>query len=124
MCSQRLSRVLMVARTVRDIWEERVDDASEPSWCVKRGWGPFLLAIDEPALHHAEAHGLSALLSTVAGAPADLSSLAHEITTATALPRLVGATALAGEALLRVRLRKRAQLSGLLAAVSSADRPA
>ena len=44
-CAGRLSRVLGGALPVRDILEQRVDEAAVPAWCAKRGWAPFLLAL-------------------------------------------------------------------------------
>lgn len=117
-CSERLERVLAVARPVTDILEQRVDVAAVPAWCSRRGWTPFLLALDDASLRRGEAHGLAELLPDLPGAPTDLLALAHDVTAATTLPMLSGATALSTESLRSVRLRKRAQLSGLLAAVT------
>jgi SAM-dependent methyltransferase len=118
-CSHRLSRVLGVALPVRDILEQRVDEAAVPDWCAKRGWAPFLLALDETTVRAGEARGLAELLPTLSDVPYDLLELAREVTTATELPRLHGSTPLAAEALRSVRFRKRAQLSGLLSAVAN-----
>jgi SAM-dependent methyltransferase len=118
-CTERLQRVLGVALPVRDILEQRVDDAVVPAWCSARGWAPFLLSLDDRALREAEAHGLAALLPRLHDAPKDLLALAREVTAVTALPMLAGAFRLEPESLRSVRLRKRAQLSGLLSAVAS-----
>ena len=118
-CSRRLSRVLGVALPVRDILEQRVDEAAVPDWCAKRGWAPFLLALDEATVRSCEARGLAELLPTLPGAPPDLLELARELSAAIELPRLLGATPLTTEALRSVRFRKRAQLSGLLSAVAN-----
>lgn len=118
-CSQQLARVLSVALPVRDILEQRVDEAVVPDWCAKRGWAPFLLALDEASVRSCEARGLAELLPSLPGAPPDLLELAGELSAAIELPRLQGATALTTEALRSVRFRKRAQLSGLLSAVAS-----
>jgi len=118
-CSRRLSRVLGVALPVRDILEQRVDEAAVPDWCATRGWAPFLLALDDATVRAGEARGLAELLPTLADVPRDLLQLAKEVAAATELPRLYGSTPLATEALRSVRFRKRAQLSGLLSAVAS-----
>ncbi len=118
-CSGRLSRVLAVALPVRDILEQRVDEAVVPDWCTKRGWAAYLLALDDATLRTGEARGLAELLPSLAEAPADLAELAREVTAATELPMLSGATALSTESLRSVRFRKRAQLSGLLSAVTN-----
>ncbi len=118
-CSRRLSRVLAVALPVRDILEQRVDEAVLPDWCAKRGWAPFLLALDDATLRAGEARGLAELLPSLAGAPSDLLELADEVTAAAELPMLSGATPLSAESLRSVRFRKRAQLSGLLSAVAN-----
>ena len=118
-CSRRLSRVLGVALPVRDIWEQRVDEAVVPHWCARRGWAPFLLALDEATVRAGEAHGLAELLPTLTDVPPELRELAREVTAATELPRLHGSTLLGTEALRSVRFRKRAQLSGLLSAVAN-----
>jgi SAM-dependent methyltransferase len=118
-CSRRLSRVLGVAVPVQDILEQRVDEAVVPAWCVRRGWAPFLLALDEATVRAGEARGLAELLPTLADAPPDLCELAREVTAATELPQLYGSMPLGSEALRSVRFRKRAQLSGLLSAVAN-----
>jgi len=117
-CAERLQRVLAVALPVRDIWEQRVDEAVVPRWCEARGWAPFLLSLDEATLREGEAHGLAALLPKLHAAPHDLQALAEAVTAVTALPLLAGAVRLEPESLRSVRLRKRAQLSGLLSAVA------
>lgn len=114
----RLSRVLSVALPVRDILEQRVDEAVVPAWCDERGWAAFLLQLDEATVRAAEANGLAELLPNLSGAPRDLLELSREVTAAIELPRLYGATELSTEALRSVRFRKRAQLSGLLSAVA------
>ncbi|HYQ14425.1 MAG TPA: methyltransferase, partial [Polyangiaceae bacterium] len=117
-CSERLRRVLAVALPVQDILERRVEDAQVPPWCEQRGWTPFLRSLSDAQLREAEAHGLAQLLPTFPEAPPDLRELGREITDVTALAPIEGHTALGAEALRSVRLRKRAQLSGLLAAVA------
>jgi SAM-dependent methyltransferase len=117
-CSHRLSRALGVALPVRDILEQRVDEPVVPDWCARRGWAPFLLALDESAVRSCEARGLAELLPSLPGAPPDLLELARELSAAIQLPRLLGTTPLGTEALRSVRFRKRAQLSGLLSAVA------
>src|SRR3954469_11104154 len=118
-CSERLERVLAVALPVKDILEQRVDTAAIPAWCSQRDWTKFLLSLDEAQLRRGEAHGLADLLRDFPGAPADLLALARDVSDATQLPMLSGATALSTESLRSVRFRKRAQLSGLLSAVAS-----
>lgn len=118
-CSARLSRVLGVALPVRDILEQRVDEAVVPDWCAKRGWAPFLLDLDEATVRNCEARGLAEVLPSLPGAPSDLLELARELSAAIELPRLQGATPLTTEALRSVRFRKSAQLSGLLSAVAN-----
>lgn len=117
-CSQRLVRVLEVALPVRDILEQRVDTACAPEWCEARGWSSFLLSLDDDALRSAEAYGLAACLPDLAGAPRDLRELAREIMAATQLPMLARSMSLDQAALRSVGLRKRGQLSALLAAVA------
>jgi SAM-dependent methyltransferase len=117
-CSEHLSRVLAVTQPVQDILEQRVDDARVPAWCESRGWTSFLLDLSDPQLRACEAHGLAETLPRLENSPSDLLELGRAVTSVTALPRVRGATALGGEALRSVRLRKRAQLSGLLCAVA------
>jgi hypothetical protein len=118
-CSEQLSRVLAVALPVQDILEQRVEAAEVPAWCARRDWSAFLLALDDDTVRHCEARGLAELLPSLPGAPLDLLELAREVSSATELPRLHGATPLSTESLRSVRWRKRAQLSGLLSAVAS-----
>jgi SAM-dependent methyltransferase len=117
-CTQRLERVLALTLPLQDILEQRVDDATVPAWCDTRGWSEFLLSLSDDAVRTAEAHGLAAALPSLANAPLDLLALASEVTAVTTLPLVAGSTALDAEALRSVRLRKRAQLSSLLAAVT------
>jgi SAM-dependent methyltransferase len=114
--AEHLARVRDVALPVRDIWEQRVDDARVPRWSETRGWSRFLLQLSDEEVRAAEAHGLASTLP--GGAPEALRELARAVASVTALPRVNGSTQLNHEALRQVRLRKRAQLSGLLAAVS------
>jgi SAM-dependent methyltransferase len=115
--AEHLARVRDVALPVRDIWEQRVNDARVPPWCETRGWSPFLREMSDEQVRAAEAHGLASTLPP--GAPRSLDELARAVLDVTTLPRLHGSTRLDVEALRQVRLRKRAQLSGLLAAVSA-----
>ncbi|HVJ15244.1 MAG TPA: methyltransferase [Polyangiaceae bacterium] len=117
-CTQHLARMLAVTLPLQDILEQRVDDGVVPAWCETRGWSRFLLSLGDEAVRAAEAHGLATVLPNLAGAPLDLQALAKEVTAVTRLPRVAGSTPLDAEALRNVRLRKRAQLSSLLAAVA------
>lgn len=117
-CEERLAGVLAVTLPVVDILEQRALDARAPEWCEKRGWTAFLLELSDEQLATCEAHGLAAALPELAPAPANLVELARAVTRVCELPRLDGATPLAAEALRSVRLRKRAQLGSLLAAVA------
>jgi SAM-dependent methyltransferase len=114
--TEQLARVRDVALPVRDILEHRVDDARTPEWCDARGWSPFLLGLSDSELQAAEAHGLAQTLPE--RAPESLRKLARDVVSVTSLPSVSGSTPLDEEALRNVRLRKRAQLSGLLAAVT------
>src|SRR5260221_1649735 len=111
-CVQRLQQVLAVTLPVRDILEQRVDDALVPAWCETRGWTRFLLELEDAALQSCEAHGLAQPLPTLTAAPATLLALAREVTAPVTLPIVAGTTALSPATLRNVRLRKRAQLSG------------
>jgi SAM-dependent methyltransferase len=123
-CSSRLRDVLDVALPNADILAGRVDDAGAPAWCEARDWSTFLLRLDEASVRHAEAHGLGPVLAASADAPASLRELASDVTRVIELPRLSASSALSGEALRSVKLRKRTQLEGLLAAVSGMAREA
>jgi SAM-dependent methyltransferase len=115
--SEQLSRVRDVALPLRDILEQRVDDERVPPWCEARGWTSFLLGLSDGQLQDAEAHGLAATLPH--DAPPDLQALARDVTAACELPKVAGAAPLDQESLRSVRLRKGAQLSALLGAVSA-----
>lgn len=117
--AKQLRAVLGVALPVADVLAGRVEDAGVPTWCEQRGWTSFLLALDEPSLRRCEAQGLGPVLPDLPGAPPDLSELASAVHRVIELPLLAGTSPLVGEALRSVKLRKRAQLQGLLAAVSS-----
>ena len=111
--------MLEVTLPVRDVLQQRVDTATPPAWCLRRGWAPFLLSLDEATLRACEAQGLAALLPSLRQAPSSLVELAAECEAVTALPRLHHSLALKNEALRSVRLRKRTQLSALLGAVAT-----
>lgn len=117
--NQRLRRVLDVALPLRDMLQTRVEEPIVPVWCEARGWTEFLLAIDDATLASCESQGLAAELPRLSAAPADLRELAREIEAAVELPRLRGVQALEQASLRNVKLRKRAQLAGLLAGVSA-----
>jgi hypothetical protein len=116
--SERLRRVLGLALPLRDILEQRVEEPIAPAWCEARGWTGFLTELNDSALARCEAQGLAGELRHLPGVPVDLRELARELEAAVELPRLRGAQALAQESLRNVKLRKRAQLAGLLAGVS------
>lgn len=111
-------RVLEVVLPVRDVLEERVDTVTPPAWCLRRGWAPFLLSLDEATLRSCEARGLAALLPGLRQAPTSLVELAEACGAVTELPRLRHSRELETESLRSVRLRKRTQLSALLGAVA------
>jgi hypothetical protein len=113
-----LLRAMNVALPVRDILEERVEEPIVPAWCGVRGWHDFLLGLDDRELARCESRGLSNQLSQLPNVPQDLRDLTLAIEVAVDLPRLHGSAALAQESLRNVKLRKRAQLAGLLAGVS------
>jgi hypothetical protein len=114
---QQLTRVLEAVLPVRDVLETRVDAPIPPAWCESRDWTAFLLELPDDVVRASEAHGLAELLPSLPGAPSSLLELARAAAAATELPRLHRSTALEGEALRSVRLRKRTQLSTLLGAV-------
>lgn len=118
-CVAQLARAVAVTAPLWDILERRVDDANVPGWCESRGWSEFLLGLDEPSLRQAEAGGLGAILPTLPGAPRTLLELAREVDSAASLPLLRYAQPLDQASLRNVKLRKRAQLAGLLGAVAS-----
>ncbi|MDF3067621.1 MAG: SAM-dependent methyltransferase [Polyangiaceae bacterium] len=113
--AEHLARVRDVALPVCDVLAERVDGARTPAWCEARGWSPFLLTLTDQEVREAEAHGLATAMPE--RAPESLQSLARDVARVTSLPGVTGTTPLDDEALRNVRLRKRAQLSRLLAAV-------
>lgn len=116
--ARSLADVLRILLPVRDILDGRVDDPSPPSWCERRGWTPFLLALSDDELHRCEAEGLASRVSDLPGAPGDLVALAADITGAARLPVLDMASRAPPSAALRaVPLRKRAQLAALLGAI-------
>ncbi|HEY6078955.1 MAG TPA: methyltransferase [Polyangiaceae bacterium] len=116
--AKQLRAVLAVALPAADILSGRLEDASVPAWCAQRDWADFLLGLDASMLRRCEAHGLGQVLPELAAAPRDLRQLADEVRQVIELPLLRVVSPLAGEALRSVKLRKRAQLEGLLAAVS------
>lgn len=113
-----LDRALDVLVPVLDIVEGRVACGQLPTWCETRGFGDFLLSLDDEELGRCERTGLASVPELLARAPAPLATLAREAAAATTLPALaVDGIPLGGEALRSVRARKREQLPALLGAV-------
>lgn len=113
-----LARALAVLGPLRDILENRVDDAAPPAWCEERGWTTFLTGLDDRELERCEAEGLPACVDLLARAPASLATLALEVSEAVHLPTCrAGELTLSRSSLHAVPLRKRLQLEALLGAV-------
>lgn len=106
-------------RRVCDIVDGRIADDEPPTWCASRGWVDFLVSLTDEQLARCETVGLADVAVSLAGAPASLVELCHEIAAATRLPSLIsaaGSRALSPEALRGVPQRKRLQLEAFLAA--------
>ncbi len=115
-----LAGVLRTLRPAQDILDGRVEDVEPPDWCARRGWVPFLLALDDAALRRCEEEGLGAVVAELPGAPRDLVALAEDSAAATRLPALFVDLAAPPEPSLRgVSARKRLQLPALLGAVGA-----
>jgi len=117
-CAEHLADAVAVATPVTDIIEERASDDRVPTWCEKRGWTSFLLALSDEQLRRGEAAGLAEAVFELPGAPPDLVELARAIERVCRLAPVTAATSLGDAELRNVRLRKRGQLSSLLAAVA------
>jgi hypothetical protein len=116
-------RVQNTLAPVLDIVAERVDDASVPEWCARRGWQDFLLSLKDEELARCEAEGLAFALPRLAQAPRDLAELAHGIRYSTALESLESLESARvtqnSEDYRGVSARKRAQVASLLATLST-----
>ncbi len=117
--SLRFTQLAALLRDHRDVVVGRVDDAAVPSWCDRRGWSEFLLALSEEDLERSEAGGFGELLRGRGDAPASLLSLMEQVRTVSALPAMEATEAAPGLTTHRVKARKRAQLGGLLAVARS-----
>ncbi len=118
-------RVAQTLVTTSDIVADRVDDARAPGWCEARRWTEFLLGLSEAELARCEAEGLAFALLELRGAPASLLELGAEVRALSALPQLdVSPAARVAEDYRGVAARKRAQVSGLLAALAPLAKPA
>lgn len=116
---EELANVLRVLEPVLDIVDAPVDTPTPPTWCSRRGWLDFLLALDDEELTASESGGFAALLAARSSAPAELRELAAQVQRCTHLPALgTSDLALPAAALRGVRERKRGQLAALLGALS------
>ncbi|HEY4160113.1 MAG TPA: methyltransferase [Polyangiaceae bacterium] len=112
-----LEQVLAVLRPALDVLNGRVNRATPPAWCERRGWTHFLLGLSESELERAEEHGLLALPELAPRMPASLAAWLAEVARATQVPRVRHDVSCA-EAWRGVRERKRAQLAAMLQAVA------
>jgi SAM-dependent methyltransferase len=113
-------RVQGTLAPVLDIVAERVDDASVPEWCARRGWQDFLLGLKDEELALCEAEGLAFAFPLLATAPRDLAELADSVRQSCALESLDPARlAQSSEDYRGVSARKRAQVASLLATLST-----
>jgi SAM-dependent methyltransferase len=72
---RQLERTLAVLDPVWDVVEGRLVEATPPSWCERRGWSDYLLALTDQELVEAERHGLERALPRLPPAPASLHQL-------------------------------------------------
>ena len=114
--ARRLEAALAVLGGAHDVLRARVETPEPPAWCVERGWGDFLLGLDEASLERAEAEGLGAWARDLPASLRDLVTAAAEVTR---LPALASREAEALADVRHVRARKRPQLAALLAACGS-----
>lgn len=113
-------RVQSTLAPVLDIVAERVDDASVPEWCARRGWQDFLLGLKDEELALCEAEGLAFAFPLLAQAPRDLAELAHDIRQSCALEALESVRVTQDSEDYRgISSRKRAQVASLLATLST-----
>jgi SAM-dependent methyltransferase len=110
----RLEALVALLREFDDVVTGRVSDPAEPDWSAKRGWGAWLLSLDDDALLGAETQGLTTFLERDEGAeaPAGLISLADRVRAATALP---SPSAPPARALRQAAARKARQVASLVA---------
>ena len=114
----RLALLQATLGPVLDIVDERIEDATIPSWCAERGWSDFLLGLTDAELEHSEAEGLAVTAPHLAGLPETLRELAAQVREQCQLPGLENRPIFAQEPDFRgVSLRKRQQLSSLLGAL-------
>jgi SAM-dependent methyltransferase len=112
-------RLLGVLEPLLDVVAEPVDEPEPPSWCRKRGWTEFLLALDERALEDWESNGLESAALDSAETPADFRELFREVRQLCRLERVeMGSLSLPPAALRGVPARKREQLGTLLAVLT------
>jgi SAM-dependent methyltransferase len=117
--AEHVIRLLGVLEPLLDVVAEPVDEPEPPSWCRKRGWTEFLLALDERALEAWESNGLESAALESAETPADFRELFREVRQLCRLERLeMGALSLPPAALRGVPARKREQLGTLLAVLT------
>ena len=110
-----LSRAQNTLASVRDIVDQRVDDAEIPDWCAERGWSEFLIGLGDRELERCEAQGLPEVASSLRDMPESLRELALDVRDLCALPMLCARPLPLLEAEFRgVSSRKREQLTTLL----------
>ena len=117
--TRALAQAQDVLSPVLDIVDQRVHDATIPTWCERRGWTRFLLELSESELRRCEAEGLVFALPSLRSVPDSLSHLAQRVREVSALPALeVPLVQPSSEDFRGVRLRKQRQLSTLLGALT------
>jgi hypothetical protein len=85
--SSQAVETAQVVANMRDVIATRPDEGGEvPSWCVGRGWGEFLCALDDQQVEHAERFGFAATLRELANVPVSLRELGETVARLIALP--------------------------------------
>ncbi|MEO8903730.1 MAG: methyltransferase, partial [Polyangiaceae bacterium] len=112
-----LSHALDTLLPALDIVRQRVDTASVPAWCERRGWAEFLLNLSDAELACCEAQGLATAATTLPGMPESLAALAAQVRELSALPALEASALTAEQDFRGVPWRKQRQLSALLSAL-------
>jgi hypothetical protein len=114
-----------VLTPVLDIVGGPVEEPDAPSWCRKRGFAEFLLALGDGDLASWESHGLESSVLEGPNVPASFRALFEDVRRVTELPRrAVAPLPLPRAAVRGVPARKREQLGALLGALQPLARDA
>lgn len=113
-CQRQLRQVLEILGPSQDIVAGRVIEPQPPTWCERRGWSPYLLALTDEELTRVELDGLASCLEDLPPAPEDLIALGADVRRLTDAVAGQHLALLSSRQEIHVPLRKRSQVAAIL----------